>query len=120
MVFSLLVWYNIHMTESKIVENIIISGHKIADKIKNASSVSDIDNLSEEIQSFCDNLDENFGDLGDIGEKENKLSAILYMAAEEKARQLEYYPDQNDAGNEDIIEFEEILDSKNWTKNSAE
>lgn len=116
MVFSLLVWYNIHMTDSKIVEDIIISGHKIADKIKNASSVSDIDNLSEEIQSFCDNLDENFGAPGDIGEKENKLSAILYMAAEEKARQLEYYPDQNDAGNEDIIEFEEILDSKNWTK----
>ena len=32
---------------------------------------------------------------------------MLYMAAEEKARQLEYYPGKDEAGNEDIIDFED-------------
>ena len=99
------------------IEKTIAEGHLVASKIKSANSVSDIDNLSDEIKKYCDFVNESFGTLNDLNdEKECDLSAMLYMAAEEKARQLEYYPGKDEAGNEDIIDFENMLDSKIWVK----
>ena len=110
----------VDMDASEKVKEVVENGHSIAEKIKNASSVSDIDALSEEIEKYCDFVNENFGIIDDFGEKTCELSFMLYMAAEEKARQIEYYPDKNEAGNEDILDFEKMLESKNWIKNSAE
>ena len=108
------------MSTSERADEIIKNGHLIANKIKNASSVSDIDALSEEIERYSDFVNENFGVVDDFGEKICELYFMLHMAAEEKARQIEYYPDKAEAGNEDVLDFEEMLDSKDWIKNSAE
>lgn len=90
-------------------------GHIIADKIKTAKTISEIDDIDEEIKEFSDFVDKNFGTPVDFEEKSSSdLTSMLYMAAEEKARQLEYYPSENSAGNEDVLDFEEMLDSKNW------
>ena len=103
------------------IEKAIREGRAIAEKIKNAESVSDIDALDKEIEQYCDFVDENFGEPSDLdGEKECDLSAALYMAAEEKARQLEYYPGKDEAGNEDVVYFEKMLDAQSWVKNNAE
>lgn len=108
------------MNAAEKVRKAIEEGHLIANKIKNASNISTIDTLSGEIEKYCDFMNKNFGVIDDFNEKTCALSFMLHMAAEEKARQLEYYPDKTEAGNEDVSDFENMLDSKIWIKNSAE
>ena len=97
-----------------LVEKAMKDGYSIAEKIKNANSVAEIDNLTDEIEEYCDFVDENFGVFNDFDEKKCDLSAMLFMAAEEKARQLEYYPDKKVLGNDDAVDFENMLDSRYW------
>jgi len=107
------------MTEEEKIEKIIKDGHLIANKIKAAQSVSEINDLDGEIKKFSSFVDENFGTSVDYeDEKSSDLTAMIYMAAEEKARQLEYYPSENHAGNEDVLDFESMLDSRKWTAGS--
>lgn len=99
---------------NSLIEKAIKDGHLIAEKIKNANSVVEIDDLTDEIEEYCDFIDENFGVVNDFDEKKCELSTTLFMATEEKARQLEYYPEKKALGNDDIIDFENMLDSKYW------
>lgn len=102
--------------KQKLIEKAINNGHLIADKLRQAKTVSDIDDLSKEIDEYSEFVDEYFGTVDEYGEKNCELSALIYMAAEEKARQIEYHPDKKQAGETDIEYFEQSLKSKGWIK----
>lgn len=114
---------NTSMTKDELIEKIINDGIAIADKIKAAKTVKEIESLDKEIKELADIIDDNFGiELDFDDEKENGLSSMLYMAAEEKIRQLEYYPEQDKTRNADTDYFLDYLLSRNWIdyKNRAE
>lgn len=101
--------------KEELIEKVIKDGHKIADKIRSAATVEEVDALESEIERYSDFVDENFGIYDDIGEKNCELSMMLFMAAEEKARYLEYHQDEpREISNESVKDFEEMLDSKEW------
>lgn len=105
--------------DEKLVEKVIKEGHAIADKIRNAKTLDEVEKLSSEIEEYSDFVNENFGvldDFGEDGEKYCELAFYIHMAAKEKTRQLEYYPNETEAGNEDVSDFEYYLDSKAWTR----
>ena len=108
---------------SEIIEKVINDGHLIANKIRNASSISDINDLSDEIEKYYSFVNENVGEVDELSENEelySQLSFYLSMAIETKERHLAYpHEEIKDYGNEDVDTFEEYLDSKEWLKNSA-
>lgn len=108
-------WYDIAKMKEDLIEEAIKNGHEIADKIRSASTVEEVDALDDEIEKYSDFVDENFGVYDDIGEKNCELSMMLFMAAEEKARYLEYHQDKpQKIGDESVKDFEEMLDSQEW------
>ena len=100
------------------IERAILEGHIIAKKIREASSISDTDNLSEEVDNYCDFVDNNFGQIDDFSENDElfcDLSFYLRMALETKERHLsENISSVPDYGNEGVDTFERFLDSKQW------
>ncbi len=100
------------------IEKAITEGHRLAGKIKEAKVVADIDAMTSELDEYCDFVDDTFGTIGDLGEKTCTLSVMIYMAAEEKARQLEQKTDQIEKGNAEAVAFELMLDSKKWLNRS--
>lgn len=98
------------MTKDELIEKIINDGIAIANKIKAAKTVEEVKVLKEDIDKYADFFDDNF-DSGD-----DDFTMMIYMAAEEKIRQLEYYPEQNKNGNESADAFLDALQSKYWTK----
>ncbi|MBQ1298806.1 hypothetical protein IIY24_03170 [Candidatus Saccharibacteria bacterium] len=103
-----------------LVDRAVNEGHNIADKIKRATSVSDLGRLNNEIQGYMDFVDENFGskdEFSENGEKYSELSFYLTMAIEEKERHLEYnYENPGEIGNDGVDSFLNFLDSKQWIK----
>lgn len=103
---------------SHLIRKTIIEGHAIAHKISNCKTEEEIDSLDVEIAQYANFVDTNFGIEGDIpNERVCELSFMLIMAAEEKARQLKYYPEQSIKGNSDVEHFEKLLDSRTWENN---
>lgn len=111
------------MNSQDIIEKIIEKGHLIASKIRGASSTSDVDVLSKEIEQYYDYVDNNVGKIDEFAENEerySKLSFYLKIAVETKERHLRYpHKDTKNYGNEDVDVFEEYLDSKEWQKNDG-
>lgn len=103
------------------IEKVVKNGHSIADKIEKASDVSEIENLSKEIEEYCNFVCENFGTVSDFdGEKECDLTTFLYVALDWKKKSL--YPENEgnvtvrQLAEEYMSQFIEELDSKTWVK----
>lgn len=112
------------MTDPDLITETIRDGHLVADKIRKADSISALNNLSEEVEKYCQFVNDNLGEVDEFSETQEtycELSFYLKMAVEGKERHLLYCHDESkDFGNEDVDTFEEFLDSKEWVKNSAE
>lgn len=103
--------------DEKLVEKVIKDGHAVADKIRNAKTLSEIDALSDEIEQYSDFVNENFGILDDFdetGEKYCELTFYIHMAAETKNDHLHYYTGNTNMGNEGVDDFDSYLESKEW------
>ncbi|MDO5451869.1 MAG: hypothetical protein Q4F56_02160, partial [Candidatus Saccharibacteria bacterium] len=110
------------MNEERI-KKAIAEGHLIAEKIKNANNFRELDSLSDEIDRYCDFVNNNFSQVDDFsesGETYCELSFYLKIATETKERHLNYPHDSTENyGNEDVDVFENYLDSKKWLENGA-
>lgn len=92
-------------------------GHRIADRLKKAETISEIAGLNDEVQRYADFVDESFGvpnEDCDPVEKECVLSLLLEVASREKVRQLKYHPEDSQPGDDAINIFEARLDSGDW------
>ncbi len=104
-------------TDEKLVEKAIKNGHAIADKIRNAKTIDEVEKLSSEIEEYSDFVNENFGipdDFGEYSEKYCELDFYIHMAAETKNDHLYYYAGNPNMGNEGVDDFESYLESKEW------
>ena len=89
-----ILWYNMGMD---LVEKAISEGHAIAEKIRKAGTVGEVDGLTDEIERYSDFIDEKFGEPSELdGEMESSLSMSLYVALDWKRTSL--YPENK--GNE--------------------
>ena len=108
----------IREAEQHQIEMVIRDGHCIADKIANAKSLDELEELNSEIESFCDFVDNNYGEENDYGEMEHDLSTDLYVALDWKGESLE----SRNKNNEPVLrlsegymeDFLKYLDSKDW------
>lgn len=111
------------MTEEEKIAKILKDGHMIADKIKAAQTISEVDNLTKEIKEFSDFADENFGIVDDFDNRlDCELSTFLFIALDWKKRTLQPENYDNEATSQlaerymtDYIEF---LDSREWAISS--
>lgn len=105
--------------ENDLVKKAISEGYEIAEKIRSAKSIAEVEALKEEIKQYSNFVNEEFFEIDeyeDYNEKYCELSFYLTMAIEEKTRHLDYgYID----GNEGVDDFIDYLNSKEWVKNSA-
>ena len=94
-----------------------INENNVNDENQNINKNNNVKNADKKEKNNKNNDIKNVDD-----EKENGLSSMLYMAAEEKIRQLEYYPEQDKTRNADTDYFLDYLLSRNWIdyKNRAE
>ena len=111
------------MTEEEKIEKIIKDGHLIANKIKAAQTVSEIDDLDGEIKEFSSFVDENFGIIDDFdNRKDCELSTFLYIALDWKKRALQP-ENRNNTATDQLAErymsdYIELLDSRKWVVGS--
>lgn len=98
------------MANEELIQKIIDDGVVLVNKIKSATTVEEVEALQESINEYADFFDDNF-DSGD-----DDFTMMVHMAAEEKIRQLEYYPGQDEAGNKSADDFLDALQSRYWTK----
>lgn len=111
------------MDASRIIEKIILDGHSIANKIKSAGSVSELEKMSDEIAKYSNLVDENFGILDDFdGRKDSELSTFLYVALD-WAKKSHYPENKDNSATKQLAEnftqdFISFLDSKQWINQS--
>ena len=103
---------------NSLIEKAIKDGHLIAEKIKNANSVVEIDDLTDEIEEYCDFIDENFGVVNDFDEKDCSLTISLYVALDWRKKSL-FIENKNNRmtarlSTEFLRQFIEELESKSW------
>ena len=118
---------DLNLTREQKIEKVVREGHGIAEKLKNAKNIDELDGLWSEIKTFQKFVDSEFGTVRTYEpyregkDKYSHLSLELSIIVEEKERQLIYYPDKADIARRSIEEeFEEYLDSKDWVLESAE
>lgn len=106
--------------DKKVINSIIDSGHEIAMKLQEAKTLSDIDALKNDVDSYSDYVNnqvgfvDEFADDGD--EKYSDISFYLMMAVKEKEEHIDYYNKHPEEISDGILDFEEYLDSKEWLK----
>lgn len=115
--------YNIAKMKEELIEKVIKDGHKIADKIRSAATVEEVDALESEIERYSDFADENFGIVDDFDDKKDcELSTFLYVAVDWKNKTL--YPENVDNSDTQKLfegyldDFENFLDSREWVDSS--
>ncbi len=105
-------------TNEEPIERAIKEGHEIAHKIQSAKTISEIDRLSDEVEKYCDFVNENFGIVDEFAEDKNEkysdLAFYLYMAIEEKGLHLDYYNLHPNETNNGVSDFLNYLESKTW------
>lgn len=108
------------MNTSETIEKVIREGHLLADAIKKATSIVDIDSLYDRVEAYCDFIDKHFGEPSDLDdeEKSTSLSMSLYVAFNWKKKSL--YPENADfpparhLAEQFNADFLAELDSKSW------
>ena len=113
------------MTNREKIELTIRDGRLIADTIRNASNIQELNNAVERIEQYCDFVDKNFGILNDIdNERECSLTTSLYVALDWKKKALypenKNNPSANQLANNYLEQFVEELDSKKWTEGATQ
>ena len=56
-------------TTQKLVEKALEEGRKIANELQSTKTISEIDQLSDKVEKYCNFVDENFGNIDDFAEK---------------------------------------------------
>lgn len=78
-----------YLERAKLINKVIEDGHMIIDKMRLISSLSELEELALDIDSYADFVDENFGEPSDLDdEKECSLTTSLYVALDWKRKSL--------------------------------
>ena len=108
-----------YLERVKLINQVIEDGHIIIDKMRSASSLSELEKLEPDIEKYADLIDENFGEPSDVDdEKESSLTMSLYVALDWKRKSLyqenlDFEPTQVLA--KDFMDgFIEELDGESW------
>ena len=108
-----------YLERVKLINQVIEDGHIIIDKMRSASSLSELEKLEPDIEKYADLIDDNFGEPSDVDdEKESSLTMSLYVALDWKRKSLyqenlNYEPTQILA--KDFMDgFIEELDGESW------
>lgn len=105
-------------TTQKLVEKALEEGRKIANELQSTKTISEIDQLSDKVEKYCNFVDENFGNIDDFAENKNEkysdLTFYLHMAIEEKKDHIKYYVLHPDETSNGILDFLDYLESKTW------
>ena len=108
-----------YLERVKLINQVIEDGHIIIDKMRSASSLSELEKLEPDIEKYADLIDDNFGEPSDVDdEKESSLTMSLYVALDWKRsslypENLNYEPTQILA--KDFMDgFIEELDGESW------
>ena len=109
-------------TNEELIKRAIKEGHEIAHKIQSAKTISEIDRLSDEVEKYCDFVNENFGVLNDYDEKDCEISVFLNVAFDWKRTSLQPEnignPATENLYEEFMRQYLDFLDSKVWIKES--
>ena len=100
-----------------LAEIAIRDGMKLAEKIKSATTESQLDELENKVEKYTIFLDDNFSYSNDSLPEDDRfceLSFYIYMALNEKRDHLEYYNAHPEVISDGVLDFLDFLDSKKW------
>ena len=70
-----------YLERVKLINQVIEDGHIIIDKMRSASSLSELEKLEPDIEKYADLIDDNFGEPSDLDdEMVSSLTTSLYVA----------------------------------------
>ena len=97
-----------YLERAKLVNKVIEDGHEIIDRMRLISSLSELEELALDIDSYADFVNENFGEPSDVSDgKWCSLMTSLYP------ENLDYEPTQNLA-KQFMDGFIDELDGESW------
>ena len=100
-----------------LAEIAIRDGMKLAEKIKSATTESQLDELENKVEKYTIFLDDNFSNSNDSLPEDDRfceLSFYIYMALNKKRDHLEYYSAHPKVISDGVLDFLDFLDSKKW------
>ena len=108
-----------YLERAKLINKVIEDGHMIIDKMRLISSLSELEELALDIDSYADFVNENFGEPLDFSdEKDCSLTTSLYVALDWKRKSL--YPENLDFEPTQVLAkdfmdgFIKELDGESW------
>ncbi len=102
---------------TNLAEIAIRDGIKLANKIKSATTESQLYELENKIKKYTIFLDDNFSYSNDSLPEDNRfceLSFYIYMALNEKRDHLEYYNAHPEVTSDGVLDFLDYLESMKW------
>ena len=108
-----------YLERAKLINQVIEDGHIIIDKMRSASSLSELEKLEPDIEKYADLIDDNFGEPSDLDdEMVSSLTTSLYVALDWKRSSL--YPENLDYEPTQVLAkdymdgFIKELDGESW------
>ena len=108
-----------YLERAKLINKVIEDGHKIIDRMRPISKLSELEKLEPIIDKYADFVDENFGEPSDLDdEMVSSLTTSLYVALDWKRSSL--YPENLDYEPTQVLAkdymdcFIKELDSESW------
>lgn len=110
-----------YLERAKLINQVIEDGHIIIDKMRSASSLSELEKLEPDIEKYADLIDDNFGEPSDLDdEMVSSLTTSLYVALDWKRSSL--YPENLDYEPTQVLAkdfmdgFIKELDGESWVQ----
>lgn len=110
-----------YLERAKLINQVIEDGHIIIDKMRSASSLSELEKLEPDIEKYADLIDDNFGEPSDLDdEMVSSLTTSLYVALDWKRSSL--YPENLDFEPTQVLAkdfmdgFIKELDGESWVQ----
>src|SRR5574344_1066235 len=100
--------------DNKLIEKVLNDGHKIAEEIRKAKTLDDLEDLDSQIDFYTSYVDNNFGEHDDEQYPDEKNSELTYILSDAMEDKEVYLMTQKNGSKQwdDIllIDFEKMLD----------